>query len=302
MEKSKSSKRHHYLPRCYLRGFTNSEGSFYVYDKHADKIFLTSPDASFFENNLNTIQSSGDESKDFLEGLYRDMENELCPAIAYIIKADHAKDVIGLGIREQIFLFLLFLHWRLPSNIAYVQALASNSFNENGELNYFTLTDKQGIVASAAEIEKIRSSASFEKVIKVVAPFAPFFHDSSWEKKLLNWRFLYTGDEDNWYMVGDNPIITKGFCDSDPVSCLNEFVLPVSSKILLVNTPRKPIMKDLDSEYTVQFNAAMIARAHRFVAFQNENFLKEMIKYYKIYVQHNMINSVITDMFQMLEE
>ena len=50
-----ASKRHHYLPRYYLKGFTNSDNRFFVYDKEEERIFVSSPGAAFFENNLNTV-------------------------------------------------------------------------------------------------------------------------------------------------------------------------------------------------------------------------------------------------------
>jgi len=40
---SNRSKKHHYLPRYYLKGFTDEVGKFFVYDKAEDRVFQTNP-------------------------------------------------------------------------------------------------------------------------------------------------------------------------------------------------------------------------------------------------------------------
>ena len=70
------SKKHHYLPVHYLNGFTDSNNTFYVYDKKTGKIFPTSPNGVFFENDLNTVTFPNGESLDFLEDLYTEIENQ----------------------------------------------------------------------------------------------------------------------------------------------------------------------------------------------------------------------------------
>ncbi len=49
-----TSKRHHYLPQFYLRGFTDNKGEFYVFDKQTEEIRKSNPLNSFFENHRNT--------------------------------------------------------------------------------------------------------------------------------------------------------------------------------------------------------------------------------------------------------
>jgi intein-encoded DNA endonuclease-like protein len=50
-----SSRKHHYLPRYYLKGFTDAEDGFFVYDKQKDKMFRSGSIAAFYENDLNTV-------------------------------------------------------------------------------------------------------------------------------------------------------------------------------------------------------------------------------------------------------
>lgn len=300
--KNKRSKKHHYLPRHYLRGFTDSENCFFIYDKQNDRILprpLT-PDTTFFENNLNTVIFPEGKSSDFLEDLYTDIENQLWGPLDNI-RCSTSKTPIKLLDKMHLFLFLLFLHWRLPSNIKHVEELSKKFFvADNKNLNYFTLKSKDGENVPKEVVDKIKNSSAFKKSSKLILPFAPFF-DGSWSERLKNWRFLYTGDGDSWHLVGDNPIITTGDSDHHPVNCLNEFVFPVSGNILLVNT-NKPINKDFPPEFVIQFNISIIERAQRFVACQNKDFLEALIKHYKMYVQFKRTDSIITEMFDMLEK
>jgi len=298
--KKKLSKKHHYLPRHYLKGFTNNMNSFFVYDKQEDKIFYTSPDAAFFENHLNTVSLPGGDSSDFLEELYTDVENECWNSLDRIRESNN-KIPIDLLDKMNLFLFLLFLHWRLPSNIKYAEELTKEFFDKNNRnINYFTLKYNNGKNPPKEVVNVIKNSPAFKKTSKVILPFAPFYEEG-WSERLGNWRFLYAEDGNRWHLVGDNPIITRGDSDHDPLNCLNEFVFPVSGNILLVNI-NKPINKDLPPRFVIKFNITIIERAQRFIACQNKNFLEELLKLYDFHVQHNKTSILITEMFRFLEQ
>jgi len=299
--KKKLSKKHHYLPRHYLKGFTNNTNGFYIYDKKEDKIFYTSPDAAFFENHLNTVSLPGGGSSDFLEKFYSDIENECWNSLDQIRESNNKIPIDPLD-KMNLFLFLLFLHWRLPSNINYAEELTKDFFDKNNKnINYFTLKYNDGKDPPKEVVDVIKNSPAFKKTSKVILPFAPFYEEG-WSKRLINnWRFLYAEDEKRWHLVGDNPIVTKGDNDHDSLNCLNEFVFPISGNILLVNT-NKPIKKDFPPRFVIKFNIAIIERAQRFIACQNKNFLEELLKLYDFHVQHNKTSILITEMFRFLEQ
>jgi Protein of unknown function (DUF4238) len=228
--------KHHYLPRHYLRGFTDNKDGFFVYDKQNDKIFRSSPTSTFFENNLNTIVSPQGTASDWLEDYYTAVENRVWGSFDTIRNSTSKTPTDPLD-KMNLFLFLLFLHWRLPSNIEFAEKLSEEAFRDDSNvLNYIVFTDGNGNKAPDPIIEMIRSSSGFKKAMRVLLSFAPFLKDKDWGKTLDNWRFLYSGDNKSWYIVGDNPIITEGRYDHDPINCLREFVFPVSGRILLVNT------------------------------------------------------------------
>jgi hypothetical protein len=294
--KKHPSKKHHYLPRYYLRGFTNSGDGFFVYDKQGDKIFETSPDGAFFENNLNTVTFKKGDSSDFLEDLYAHIESQSWESLDNIRKSTSKSPIERLD-KQNLFFFLLVLHWRLPGNRDFVEKLSEKAFLGNNEIDYFTLNSKSGKEVPRETIEAIKNSDGFKKSLKLLLPFAPFLKDKDWGAELGNWRFLYTGDGASSYIVGDNPIVTKGDYDHDPVNCLKEFVFPVSGRILLVNTDR-PISSGTPPEFVIRFNIAIIERAQRFAACQDKKFLESLVK---MYVQFGKTGTIINGMFDILE-
>ncbi len=296
---SNSSVKHHYLPRHYLKGFTDDKDGFFVYDKQVDKLFKSSPGSTFFENNLNTTISPQGEASDWLETFYTEMENTLWHSFD-IIRNSTNTTPIGPPDKMNLFLFLLFLHWRLPSNIQFAEKLAEGALDEDNEiLNFFQLRNKNGEAVPRDLIEEMRSSPVFKKAFKQVLPFAPFLRDKRWENTLDNWRFLYSADNKGLYIVGDNPIITEGSFDHDPIDCLKEFVFPVSGRILLVNTQKhKSTGTAFPPEIWVYSNNAIIARARRFVACQNKAFLEALVEQYKQYVQFGGMQLIIPRLFE----
>jgi hypothetical protein len=293
-KKQSPSKRHHYLPRHYLEGFADSKNDFFVYDKKIDKIFSTSPDDAFLESNLNTIIFQKGDSSDFLETLYTRAENECWGAFNEIRNSSSA---ISIDSEDKKFLFLLFLYWRLPSNIGIVEALSEKTFQNDNEVDFFTLKSKSGGEAPKEQVEAIKNSPGFKKSLKVLLPFAPFFKDKDWGAELKNWRFLYA--EKDSYIVGDRPILTRGPNDKDPLNCLNEFIFPISGKILLVNLA-KPIASGLPGEFILRHNIAIIQQAQRFVACSDKSFLEAQIRLYKMYVTAGEKDTITTEVFDML--
>lgn len=295
------SRKHHYLPRYYLKGFTNTDGGFFVYDKHTDKIFPSSPDAAFFENDLNTMILPKTGSSDFLEKLYADTESGFWEILDKM-RNSKPNQLIELLDKMHLFLFLLILHWRLPGNMEYIEKLSEEILPDGeGIFDYMILKSKSGGRAPGDITNKFRNNPEFKKITKLIAPFAPFYKDKIWAQKIVEaWRFLYTGDGQDWYIVGDRPIISDGKNDHDPIACLSEFTFPISGKILLVNygNPKK---KDIPREFIIDYNIAVIERANRFVACQNKDFLERLLKRHKAYVNFGKNDEIIKEMFKSLK-
>ena len=289
----KPSKKHHYLPRHYLEGFTDEQGGFFVYDKHQDRIFPSAPGDTFFETNLNTMTLPSGKQSRALEDAYTFVESMSWPTFDQI-RDSTAMTAVPYSDRLGLF---LFLHWRLPGNAKYAEQLADQAFRGEGTpFDYFLIRREDGAPAPQASLDALRSSSAFKKSMRILAPFAPFFKDEKWEEDVVNWRFLYSGGTNGWYMVGDNPIVALGQSDHDPMRCLNEFIFPVSGSILLVNI-KPPITQGFPPEFVVRYNGALIQRAQRFVASRNEEFLRNLVQYYMMHAVHERQGEMIPNLF-----
>jgi hypothetical protein len=296
----KISRKHHYLPVHYLEGFTDSNNSFFVYDKKADKIFPTNPDGAFFENNLNIITLPNGVESDFLEDVYTEFENQSWGTLNKIRKSTN-KTPIELLDKMYLYSFLLFLYWRLPANIEFVEKLSEKAFVEKGEFDFLKLKSKNSEIVPKEIIDTIKNSAAFKKSFKQIIPFIPFYKDKDWAKRVEKWRFLYTGDSKSWYIVGDNPFIIKEENERDFVNCLNEFLCPIAGNIILISTV-EPTKTVLPPEFAIDYNTAIIERAQRFVACQDKGFLDVLVNFYKFHVQHGKTNIIIPEMFKRISE
>lgn len=296
----KRSVKHHYLPRHYLKGFMGTDGLLHVYDKERDMLLpkpLT-PDALFFENNLNTLELPSGENSDFLEELYTFVENNSWESFDRIRKSN-ANKAVSLLDQMGLFHFLLFLHWRIPANRTYLDKLSRDLFNEGNVLDFFKLVDKLGRDAPREIKQELRDSQDFKKIVRMVAPFAPFY-EKNWSEQFRNWRILYAGDGGNWNLVGDNPIVTSGCHDHDPKMCLNEFIFPISGSVMVVAS-KKSIQKELPPEFFIQFGAAIIKRANRFVACGKRDYLEAIVNDYKIHVRFKKEQGIINGLISMLD-
>ena len=146
----------------------------------------------------------------------------------------------------------------------------------------------------------IRNSDAFKKGAKLMIPFAPFHSDFEWEKFVSTFKFYYASNGGSWNMVGDNPIITRGNNDHDPMNCLREFIFPVSGRILLVNIDQ-PKIQIMPPEFGGWFNVAIIERAQRFAVCRHLDFLETMVKFYKECANDGMTMKIIPYLFSMLE-
>lgn len=269
-----------------------------VYDKRTGRTFTTSPDAAFFENDLNTVELPTGEFSDFLENLYTHLENQ-CWKRLNTIRSSSPTGSIDIKDKMELYLFLSFLHWRLPSNAVHAEHLSQRAFGDSAELDFFRLSRTDGKSAPPEFIRKFRQSTAWEKAAKLIIPFAPFFAGTDWAESILSWRFAYPADGAKWYIVGDNPIVTVGTHDHDPKKCLLDFIFPLAGNVVLISQAER-LQNEIPPEFAVALGIAIIERSHRFVACHNEEFLIALVGPYDLYKRSGKTDHIIPDLFDMI--
>jgi len=277
----------------------NHNNKFYVYDKQKDNIFYASPNSTFFINNLNTLKYPTGELTDELEKAYSIVESKSWQSFDNIRNSSHFSS-INLLDKCNLYIFLLFLHWRLPCNLEVLGNLSANFFQGDNQFNFINIVDKNGNNAPKEITDSLRNSEIFKKSTRMILPFTPFHKDKNWWRDIDKWRFLYSGDSKSWNFIGDNPIVTLGLNDHDPINCLKKFICPISGNITLISV-NNHLEGTLPPDFSIVFNIAIIQRSKRFVAFHDKGFLMELIKHYKIYTKYRKTETIVEELFNMLE-
>jgi len=200
----------------------------------------------------------------------------------------------------ELFFFLSFLHWRLPANAPFAEGLSQRFFSPEKELEFFRVKSTQEASVPQEVIDEIRTSRAWKKAARAVIPFTPFFNGDSWCDDLANWRFFYPADGRSWFVVGDNPIVTRGCNDHDPATCLKEFIFPVSGSILLISCGEH-LGRTLPAEFTIQYGTALIERARRFVACQDKSFLEALLSDHELHARYGKTSHIVPELFRMAE-
>lgn len=266
------SKKHHYIPRFYLKGFTNDRNSFYVYDKNTQKIWISNPDSSFAENHRNTSVMEHIETKeisrtDLPEEMLAHFDSKAAKVIREVINSKREEKFFTPERFYELKLFIMTTFWRTPANDQLREQITENmSFSDLG----FGFFDKDG--NRSDEMEKIiKDTDLWKKIYPALLPVSATLKKYN-EAKIDDWRIAYRNS--NFHLVTDNPIILKEYNGFQ--SLQKELIAPLSSKHLLIVT-EKLSLKELPPVFNLQTDLLLFHRATRYVASSDENYLKFIV-------------------------
>jgi len=145
----RDSTKHHYVPVFYLKGFTDAEGYFYVYDKLTKNTWKSKPENAFFENHRNTgsLQyQKGDYvfTSDGLEKAFADVDNAAAKVIQLIKKSRAEDDILSTEILLQVKYFINSLFWRSPANDELKKIILKSDEFKGLDNGYFMVNTKSG--------------------------------------------------------------------------------------------------------------------------------------------------------------
>ncbi|MBO9683179.1 MAG: DUF4238 domain-containing protein [Flavisolibacter sp.] len=264
----KQSKKHHYIPQFYLKGFTDKDSSYYVFDKRANKCWKSSPENSFAENHRNTgeikHQVTGEIGRsDIPEIMLAHFDNRTAPIIE-LIRNSKPQDHVLTPERLYILRFFIFsLFWRSPANDELREEIIEKYPLPKLGLRYVDAAGKPN-----PEFEQLMKEIDlFTKLYPAILPLVSF------QKKYARnndneWKIYYRKEE--FHVVTDNPILHSGFRDFS--SLHEELIFPISSKVLLVSTKKyKPHI--LAPLFTLNVDLLLFHKSGRYVASCNRDYL-----------------------------
>jgi hypothetical protein len=249
------SSRHHYLPVFYLKGFTDSNNKFYIYNSKWERIEQGSPKMYFYEKDRNTIEINNEKS-DFPEESYSDIDNRHARLFQVL---QSAKSVPAINVDQMVLLeeFISHVFWRIPRyDEYYKEQLKSNPVFT---MAFKILDVKTGLEVNNDFTERIKNSEAFSKAMRPVIAGLSMMAKAN-NKDLKNWRITYSHKD--IHLCCDNPIIFK---NNNPKDIFNsDFIFPLTKNHLLVKTLQTVETEILPPEF--------VMKTHILLFLQNESF------------------------------
>lgn len=291
------SKRHHYLPIFYLRGFTDNEDRFHVYDKISGKILESQkPDSKYFEKHLNNYKLDGKIQFTMEEPYFTPQDTEAAPLFFKIRNSAYSGDSLTNLEKFQILGFLMSLYWRLPNSNAKAVELMKKEGVSNKYFGFFD-GDKQLTDDDLGNIrDAFLNDEQNQRFYKMAIPLTEGAMKEIY--KLHEHWHLYTLNNDAYPLViGDDPFLSKNNKFSLD-QLLGEVIFPLAGNRLLILSDNAPPF--LDSTLTVMINLAILAQAERYISCSSKDYLLDLIVQYEKLKQLKIEHSSKKTAFEIL--
>lgn len=274
IEKKNESKKHHYLPRFYLKGFTDKQNEFYIFDKVNEEIRKGKPDNSFYEKYRNTLYGKDKDFKtNILEEIYAQYDDRAAKVFDEVRNSKLNDPVLSPYNLTILRLFIVNLFWRIPSHDKLLDLLIDvSSFKELG----FQFRNKSTGKPIDKSIEnEMKQIEAWRKMYRIIVPHISTSQEHS-NENYENWKLMYRPQEYN--ITGDNPIILYSFKD---FSSLNEeLIFPVSRNVILCHTNKK-VSTSLPPLFNVLVDLLILLNSKRFICCLDRSYLELIVnKFY----------------------
>ncbi|MGB4400299.1 MAG: DUF4238 domain-containing protein [Daejeonella sp.] len=273
---TKYSKRHHFLPIFYLKGFTDNQRIFYVYDKIENK-FLDKqiPASKYFEKDLNNYKVNGKIHFTLEESFFTPIDTDAAPLFADLQNMDYDADNFTYLDKFRILHFLMFLYWRSPNS----KSKFLDLIDKEGFSNRYFGFHKDGVLLKDKEIPDIKISAmkddQFQKLYKLMTPLSNGALNELYNI-VDNWN-LYSLHDPGTLVVGDNPFVINN-PNPNLDSTFGELIFPLSRSRLLILSKSVPAF--LDSTLTNFINLSILDSSNRFISCDNKEALTQLVDRY----------------------
>jgi len=261
------SRRHHYIPKFYLKGFTGSDNKFAIFDieRNVLKKGLHSVKSHFFEFDRNTLLING-EKTDFLEDTYQVIEDKLKVVFEEFQEVSSPNEITDLNLFN-ILTFINSIFWRIPVSDGKLNKLMQNLSLQ--ELGFSIIDTKTGKSAPEEFINQIKSDPNFIESYRAAYPIINYLKNKD-NLKLDNWR-VYDLKNEGKGICGDFPIVLR---ESDNLNILsNEILFPLTKNLLLVRTKNTNTLKELTPEFKFKLDLLIFMQSKKFVCSLDREYL-----------------------------
>lgn len=259
------SHKHHFLPKFYLKGFTNINGQFSIFNiknncpKQNGKSFY--PSSHFFEINANTIDFHIEQS-DFIEKIYVEIENKVAKIISLICKGDNSNR-FNVSEEEMPHLnnFVSQIYWRNPSNeIELKNYISKHSLRQLG----LKIIDEKGKYNSELS-EQFKNEPEFYKSYKLYTSFLDSLRGLNCRKQY----HIFERPKNLPVILSDNPII---FPSKENIRVYeDDYIFPLSKNRTFI---KRNLTERFNNELYLLIDLIQIKQSKKYFAYTDLNYVK----------------------------
>jgi len=261
------SKRHHYLPEFFIKGFTNDAGLIWVYDKIEDRILdkPLSPKSIFYQWNRNTLEVGGHQS-DIIEQAYSYVDNRTAK---YLYECRTEMDLDKVETMEHfgyIILFMIFNFWRVPQNDNQNELLMK--FYSETKLDWESLLKLNALDISS--IEKTKIAKTFIP-IEIMREATKFNTGGKIQFKIIDFKSPV-------FLLSDNPVLLPKI-PVDITDFSTSLIFPISREriICFLEEPKY----NLGIEFIKTADLLLMHQANRYIGFHSKEGLDNFVSGYR---------------------
>lgn len=283
--------RHHYLPEFYLKGFTNKDGRFKIFDVSKQSFIKNgknfSTESYFFEVDGNTVITNNG-ADDFIERRFADTDSRVATLFHKIRTASENR--FGLTEEDMPALqhFISVLFWRIPSSYDSIKQLISQ--RDLREFGLFIRSKETNEIVRNEEFEsRIRNDPNFFKAIKLILPYITY-------KRILDCRTpltIQTFPEQLPAICSDNPIV---FENSVPDIYYDDVIFPLTHTHVFVRA--KGIDKNVMVDIKVLIDLVVLKQAKRYVCCTDTKYVEMLNKLFE--TKYESIDTLKAELFETL--
>lgn len=288
----KLSKRHHYIPEFYIKGFVGLDGKVSVYNKETGEIdsIRKSPKQVFFEWNRNTFNVLGKET-DFIEKLHQFSEDKFSPIYK---KLTEKLEEIELNPKDlfHLILFIAEIHWRVPAQDQEHLEFYKNLSQQNSVIQVKNKITGENVPKEL--FEKVISEPSFIENYKMVRAGENYLSIEK-NESIKNWKIYFSPKGNNHpHLLSDNPVIIN---KKNEVNILkSELIFPLSKSKIVYHTFGK-LLKEIPPENRVSTDILLFIQANKMVCGPDPDYLKAIAKLASAYDNEKRIELLKDSIF-----
>jgi hypothetical protein len=269
------SRRHHYIPQFFIRGFTNFQGFIYKYDKTNDRISkkALSPESVFFEKDRNSFSKDGVPISVIEDRFYSILDDEFARKLQPVL-TDNITDLVDKAdINAFLTAFLINLFWRNP--------VADYAFERLFQESKITFTDsKVGQKTENTKREQELKNAPFYFKMKKAAMFSTAIHKIIEENRRDGMFHQFWHFEPDTFLLGDYPILFRHVPSTYSDLMHMDYFFPLSSSRLYSIHKKKAM--SVDKREIQLINALVIDQAKHTVVCGDYEYLKYSVGLWKM--------------------